>query len=151
MPDIKSRNNNKKNKQSQKEEKPIFSYIFSSLNDDSESNDESLKISDKNNLPEKKRGKFTIHTSNTEICKFNNKKTMKAKTKKNSLLNEISNNINVINHANEFYSGLINNFIKDIDKENENNNKKKKDKFNHFTQIPNIKLRRSSKTYKESK
>ena len=76
---------------------------------------------------------------------------MKAKTKKNSLLNEISNNINVINHANEFYNGLINNFIKDIDKENENNNKKKKDKFNHFTQIPNIKLRRSSKTYKESK
>jgi hypothetical protein len=155
LPDIKYKFNHKNKKHSQKEKKAIFSYFSSSLDDDdTESNYDSFNINNKVNTNEKKRGEFMINTSNTQVDKFNNKKYMKTRIKKNSLLNEISNNINVINHANEFYNGLLNNILKDRDKDynlNENNNKKKKERFSGSTQISKLQLRRSSKTYKESK
>jgi hypothetical protein len=155
LPDIKYKFNHKNKKHSQKEKKAIFSYFSSSLDDDdTESNYDSFKNNYKVNTNEKKRGEFMINSSNTQVDKFNNKKYMKTRIKKNSLLNEITNNINVINHANEFYNGLLNNILKDRDKDynlNENNNKKKKERFSGSTQIAKLQLRRRSNTFKESK
>ena len=148
FPEISKKSNNKKIKHNHKDKKTNSSKLSPLKNDKGSSSPEKREDERDN-----KRGMFKIHPSNTEVGKFNNlKKTVRIKLKKNSLLDEISNNINALNHPNEFYNGLLNNIIKDRDKENnnnENNNKKKKERFSHFTQISKLNLRRSSKTIKE--
>ena len=100
-----------------------------------------IKISPSNEK-ESKRSLFRIRPSTTQVDKFYNKKNLRIK-KKSTLLNEISNNINVLNHPNEFYAGLLNNIIKDRDKDN----KKGRSKFSDF--MPDVEIKRNSKTIKE--
>ena len=105
-------------------------------------------ISNKNEKEkEYKRGDIRIHTSKTQVDKFTFKKTKSKMKSKASLLEEISNNINVLNHPNEFYAGLLNNILKDRDKDNK---AKKISPFNAITPINKIELKRNSKTIIES-
>ena len=104
----------------------------------------------KNDSKEIKNNIIPIHSSSTQIDKINRKKTIKVRRKKSSLLNVISKNIindtNALNNPNEFYTQLFNNILKDKEIDN---SKKKNPRFSHFSPMPTINFRRSSKTYKE--
>ena len=118
---------------------PIHNTIMHSSNNfntNTNDNQNRFKISDKIEKVNK-RGTYRIRSSNTQIDKFFNRKPFKVK-KRSTLLNEISNNINVLNHPNEFYARLLNNIIKDRDKDNRNSN------FNQ-----EVGIKRNSKTIKE--
>ena len=89
-------------------------------------------------------GPLKIHQSNTQVTNF--KKPIGNNKKKFSLLTEISNNINALNHPGEFYNGLLNNILKNRDKDKDINNIK----THKFTHLPKYTLKRNSKTIKES-
>ena len=109
-------------------------YSSNIFNPNTIDNQNKFKISDKIEKVNK-RGTYRIRSSNTQIDKFTNRKQFKVK-KRATLLNEISNNINVLNHPNEFYARLLNNIIKDRDNRNSNFNQE-------------VEIKRNSKTIKE--
>jgi hypothetical protein len=116
---------------------PIHNTIAHSsnkFNPNTSDNQNRFKISDKIGKVNK-RGTYRIRSSNTQIDKFYNRKPFKVK-KRSTLLNEITNNINVLNHPNEFYSRLLNNIIKDRDNRSGNYNQE-------------VEIKRNSKTIKE--